>query len=795
MLKHRKTGICIAVLAVIAILAVSTVCLTDRNPEELSPENTAAPAETAEKTYFWGQQEIKLEFPEENALPAMSLAGRSAVPQALESGEGSYGSSLSCVGESCFFLVRPFYTEEATRYELQVFDGDRKEWSGGYLETDLLEQGYLYHMFAVSDEELVYLIPAQNAARQYEAYYAVHMSRAGEELKRVDLLPACLELDMVQDQALPSEVCVDSQGNYYLIGMNGKQMAILDSQGQYIALRDCSIRYKRVTPWMTAGPDGGILTQGYHEENGMEWLWLDGAREKSLGSARGIGFADRIIPLENGDYYYITGDKKIYRGDGGSGSMEYLFDAGNVIGSFGKVAVNGEGEVLLLAVKKDSATAYVLTRSGQTLMGEGGQNIAVTDPLYAVNISQRPWFAGITGSLENTLPRFMAEHPEYAFDLKTVEEDQCSAVHDRVWNELIAGGGPDLFYIDREDLPALWEKGVLMDLRELISQETLDQIYPGLLETGTVDGSMAGLSCFYNVHSLMTAKDIWPEEEWTLEDVVSLLEAGEYPHAVHAGYQYSGGRALLYALACNDMANSPFIDWDAGICSFDSELFIRLLKAVKGYRSEETENSDMMVTPYQELLESNCVAVQDILCNRSDFVQIRQLMGDRYNRTGIPGADGSRQVVSAIGFIVVNKNCKNKEAVAQYLEFLLEPKNMADYRRDCRDYYQVIRDWEGKWCVYWETVDGNYAYSYPMGESGPEVRSENMPPFYVEYLECCEEYYAFMESLEGEPPMDYRRITDIIGEEAESFFESGQSAENVAEIIQRRVQLYLSEQR
>ena len=89
-------------------------------------------------------------------------------------------------------------------------------------------------------------------------------------------------------------------------------------------------------------------------------------------------------------------------------------------------------------------------------------------------------------------------------------------------------------------------------------------------------------------------------------------------------------------------------------------------------------------------------------------------------------------------------------------------------------------------------MDGTYSYYYPMDKNDPDIRSEEMPPFFVEYLKCCEDYYAFMESLDGQMVAD-RQIRDIITEEAAGFFEGSQSAEHVADVIQRRVQLYLNE--
>ena len=248
------------------------------------------------------------------------------------------------------------------------------------------------------------------------------------------------------------------------------------------------------------------------------------------------------------------------------------------------------------------------------------------------------------------------------------------------------------------------------------------------------------------------------------------------------------------------MANSPFIDWDAGTCSFDSDLFIRLLNAAKQYRNEPITADGGTLTmeedytkKYEELLDGNCLAVVDIVAVRDQFVTVKQFMGEKYNRPGIPGDSGSSQVVNPIGFYVVNRNCKNKEAAAAYLEFLMSAQVMGDYRRDCRDTFKIGKDWEGKWAISTRDISGNYGLHYLLDRGDPALFGEEMPEYYVEYLECSEDYYAYMESLEGQPPVD-SRIASIIEEEIDNFFEGNQSAEHVADVIQNQVQLYLSEQ-
>lgn len=785
-LRYKKTGIFVAIAAVLAMAVIAVVCLTDRSPEEETGEKSQA----AEKTWFWGQQELKAELSEDTSVAAMSLVGRSVLPLSTETEEGKYGRSIRCIGDHSYFLVRSLQTEQETVYELQVFDGDSKEWSKGVLDKELLgEDGTLYGMFAISDQELVYLVAFHDADMQCTAYYAVHMNRDGEELKRVDLLPVCRQLNMLRQDIPPTDICVDKSGNYYIMSYDMVQMAILDGEGKLLGSHDFDVDQKGIYRRMTVGPDGGILMPGGHESGITEWTYLEGTQKKKLGSVR-VQYGsvlDQIIPQDNGLCYYITTEKKIYQIDAATGTAEYLFNAQGIMGTWGDVAVNGENEVLLFAEKEDEVIAYVLSRTKETHMGEGGEVITSSDPLRVVDVT----WSGRSLTM-NILPIFMAEYPEYAIDPQSVPDGERETAHDRIWNELIAGKGPDLFIIDPEDLPVLWEKDVLMDLRELISQETLEQIYPALLATGTIDGSLAGVAEAYNINTMVTTTDIWQEGQWTVEDVVSMLERRRFPHAIDEGWRYAGDSLLAYRLVCEDIRHSPFIDWKTGICNFDSELFVRLLKACKQYPYEGgAAYGDDYMDRYQRLLEGESLAVSEVGVGMWGYVIVRQFMGERYNEVGIPGAVNSGQCIRPSAYVVVNKNCENREAAAAYLEYILNAERMWDWRRDYKDTIRAVKDPEGRWAI----TDRSGAIRYLLDTNDPAIYAEEMPEIYVECLKYCEEYFAYMESLECATYYDYQGVIDIITEEMDSYFEGGQSAESVAGVIQNRVQIYLDERK
>lgn len=122
--REHHTGIIAAIAAIVMILAVS---LTACSSGEEQAEGGGNPKD--EKTWLWGQQEMKAELTKDTPVTAMSLVGRSVLPLPSETEEGEYGNSICCVGEHCYFLARPLYTDGETCYELHIFDGDTKEWT------------------------------------------------------------------------------------------------------------------------------------------------------------------------------------------------------------------------------------------------------------------------------------------------------------------------------------------------------------------------------------------------------------------------------------------------------------------------------------------------------------------------------------------------------------------------------------------------------------------------------------------------------------------------------------------
>ena len=93
----------------------------------------------------------------------------------------------------------------------------------------------------------------------------------------------------------------------------------------------------------------------------------------------------------------------------------------------------------------------------------------------------------------------LENRPEYQQDYR-----------DRIMAEMAAGKGPDILYVNRDDMMLLQEKGVLCDLSDMIPRETKDVLIPGALGLGTVDGQLVGLVLSVEFRTMATPFEVWP---------------------------------------------------------------------------------------------------------------------------------------------------------------------------------------------------------------------------------------------------------------------------------------------
>lgn len=340
----------------------------------------------------------------------------------------------------------------------------------------------------------------------------------------------------------------------------------------------------------------------------------------------------------------------------------------------------------------------------------------------------------------------------------------------RMIAEIVAGGGPDILYLSREDFDLFVQKGLLMELDSVIHEETLEQVLPGAIGLGTVDGHLYGLPPEISPETLITLKEIWQEDSWTLDDLMALLDTGNFTGFICQRDGSFGQRAVLSFFVEYGLNNSVLIDWENGESHFDDEIFLKMIEYAKEY-------GDVEPGPGSRLGIGETIADCSPGYTLASINDTYERYGDDYFFVGQPTDGDCGNYVDCEGIVAVNKNAADPEAVAFYFETLksqeiqqLRPENVTilSICRISKESPLYRETGEG---IYW---DGEKAIQKPDGSTTLQDWSG--------YLERC---------VPGPP--DYQDLKNVIWEEAEGYFNGDKSAETVAEIIDRRIQLYLDE--
>lgn len=434
--------------------------------------------------------------------------------------------------------------------------------------------------------------------------------------------------------------------------------------------------------------------------------------------------------------------------------------------------INSQGEILLCDLEGSIPCVFVL--SEKETQNEDKMRIA---------------FLATVGSSDLSRPAqiFSYSHPEFGLEQEQYSgETETGVLRDRVFMELAAGKGPDLMWVNEEDMHILEEKGLLMELSGLISEDIKEQMLPGVIQSGTIDDRMVGLKLYAIYRTVFVSDAVWEKDTWTLADVRDILQSREdwdwafsYRFGEMAPY---GPYELLSEVLLADLEGSEFLDMEQGRCSFDSEEFVELIKLCKKYGQVNQAEKDAEEW-YAQLKDGESIAhISWMVDGFVDFSLAMNRYEDSAHIVGFPTQEGGKNFILANSYLVVNANTEHQEQIRELIAYLLSYDNQYD-----SSYMSVRKDVIRDSVVYFEPDE---SWRLKISTTKNSFMNIEKKPDGTTWIE---EYLAFLEDCVPEPNWRYTSVGQILSEELPAYFEGNKSAEDVADIIQRRVQLYLSE--
>lgn len=616
-------------------------------------------------------------------------------------------------------------------YLMNVFDAETRQLDQRdfVLELPGLEDFYIDSMEAVGDEELSFRV--KELTDMEGKGYLVKTDLEGKLLQEMKEFP--------------------DSASYSWNGDNMGQSMVFDTGGRTI-----------------------LCEWDIEEGSRLYWIDPENGGRRLLASLEGEMLSS--LCLETEDSMYYIGNGRLIRWDMKANNRQELLEMSELglpdLTDYTGLLTDSRGEVMVCALAGDALGVYVLSE----------EEAAVEDRVRMAYIYDV--MINYPTKLAADLSRQNMECP---IEIERNGGDQ-EAYRDRILMELTAGRGPEMMMVSKEDMKLLAEKGVLMDMSELIPADIMEQLWPGVVADTSVDGRMVGLAPCFETQTVLVSDQIWTGERWTTEDVMECIRArDDWEGLVASGYNMPPYPLFLWLV--RGWEDSPFLNLEQRTAGFDCPEFMEILEVCRRYGSTGGNIGEMQQLTkddvYRMASEGEYVALLSYIGDLESFSQtMERCIGNGLHLAGHPGDTGSgNYVLNANGYLVVNREAEHLDVIREYIALLLDYENQFtvygnSVRRD------VIRD-----CVVQDEYGGGlWQKKGKFGDT--DVTSElTLKADGTSYLE---EYMAYLESCEPQPEYP-SGISAILLEELLPYFEGDKSVEDTVRILQNRVQLYLDE--
>lgn len=638
----------------------------------------------------------------------------------------------------------------------------------------------LYVLWAYTSEE---------GSAEYSSLYVFD-----GETKEMEQQPFALRIPGRESSYMQSmDVRDGGQISLRMRDSEGDFLVITDMEGNIVSQQD-TFPNQEAYPWNAdmlhrfenraydIGNGTIILTRDKEQEYVTELFLYDAENNKETPLTVFDGELVRSLCMDGEDTMYYTTTGSLNRWDKGSNTRTRLMELhANGLSSSpmsNNLLTNSQGEVLVCELEGDIPCVYVL--SGEERQREDKLRIT-----YLTGIG--------SDALARPANIFFQRYPELKLEQERCENEDLDrpAIRDRVFVELAAGQGPELMWVREEDMYTLQEKGLLMDLSELIPEDIQEQIWPGVIQSGTVDNQLVGIKLYALYDTMVVSDALWEGDSWTREDVLEIMESRDNWDVT---FSY-GDTYVLYAIdpyellsevLLTDLDGSEFLDIKQGYCNFDSPEFIRLLEVCKKYGQVDPVRLDREEHSRQVETGDSIAWVGSFTDGIRSFSSDMNMYEGSAHIVGFPTREGGKNYIEANNtFLVLNARAEHLEEIKELLAHLLSYENQFDNSDQC-----VRKDVIQESVVYHE-----FREKYVLKVSAKEdlvFMDLDLKPDGTSWLE---EYMAFVETCEPAPNWRYTMVGTILEEELQPYFAGDKSAETVAGIIQSRVRTYLDEMR
>ncbi len=720
-----------------------------------------------------------------------------------EEGEDSM-SDPTLRGESLYYSVYKWSEEtgsEQKYYCWNLTTGEKTE-----MPLDLKIEGadWSYPMSGLNFDQDNNIICMMSASKSDEngnysqTFYMLKFDAEGNKLLEQDITEA-MKLEG-SDNSYAQAVVVDKEGRVYLNvsggGMNGGNsfIVVLDAEGKLLAQIDTG------TDWISAmgmAADGTVLITRYGNGVGMECLEVDLANKSMGKSHEGVPSSynsGSLISTPDGGLLVNDGTR-LWKYDLATETAEeiLIWTDCDINGSYVRMIQTLEDGRIVVLSQNWSNNTQELAYLTRTEAAKVTQKQIITLATMWSNQDLQEAVVKFNKQSDTYKVRIVAYYDDSTEWTETKYQDAMTALN----NAITSSNCPDIIDLSYGNVNSYVSKGLLMDLSPYLENSSVkrEDLLESVLDAYTFGDTLVCVPTGFTISTIMgRTSQLGDRTSWTIKDIMEF--ADQYPNAKL--FNYSSKSSMLST--CLQYSSEAFIDYNNGKCNFESQDFVDVLEFCNTFETETDWDREGESFPKQ--ISEGKILLNDVSLWEMTEMQMYSLMfNEPVTFIGYPTVDGSSGTrINGQNCYAITTKCKNSDGAWAFIESMLQYEPQREYGG--MNNFSIRKD------MLEESFESAMKENGSYDENGEIMLDENGEPMiwpkvtwgYGDweaeiYAATPEQVQAMRDLIDSAVAAtnNDETILTIIQEEAQAYFEGQKSAQDVATIIQSRVQTYISE--
>ncbi|MDE7274579.1 MAG: ABC transporter substrate-binding protein [Lachnospiraceae bacterium] len=313
-----------------------------------------------------------------------------------------------------------------------------------------------------------------------------------------------ISIDLPDAESHLRELAFDDQGNLYVYAYGCKDIYKVDvnegTAGKLTELQDsCGLMQCRDNILMCVSSDK-LFLYDLEQKIFIEDETLDNFIEETYSDMSWTGAGYVSYPFLGADNtVYMAGGKGLYRHVIGGSAVEQVIDGG--------LSSLGAPSHIVMAMMENDHNEFVTAYSDGKFVKSKYDATVSTIPNDKITV----YSLGDDDMVRQTIAAYQTQYPDFYIEYQIGMDEDSITREDalkKLNTQLLSGSGPDVIMLDGINIDTYAEKGVLMDLTDIVSEaDQSEGLYMNLIESLKSDDKIYAVPTEFGIPVIIGRKD------------------------------------------------------------------------------------------------------------------------------------------------------------------------------------------------------------------------------------------------------------------------------------------------